>query len=148
MIPENTLGEKAKNELNKIKKIQNTVSKGNLVYRANEYTYNFKSFERIHTFSRDVCNGEITLEEDDEDQSSLLVEIMNFPSKIKLQNLEKKQQKIGILKILDAPFYGRERAFNAFGRKILPIKNEGTGFSLTIQISKFQVLSKCFKDYL
>ena len=148
VIPENTLGEKAKNELTKIKKIQNTVSKENLVYRANEHTYNFKSFERIHTFSRDVCNGEITLEEDDEDQSSLLVEIMNFPSKIKPQNLEKKQKKKGILKTLDAPFDGRERAFNAFGRKILPIKNEGTGFSLTIQISKFQVLNKCFKDYL
>ena len=36
VIPENTLSEEAKNELNKIKEIEKKVDRENLVYRANE----------------------------------------------------------------------------------------------------------------
>ena len=42
-IPENSLTEVAKNELNKIKEIEKTVDRENLVYRTNEYTYSFKN---------------------------------------------------------------------------------------------------------
>ena len=40
-IPENTLTEEAKNELNKIKEIAKTVDRENLIYRKNEFTYSF-----------------------------------------------------------------------------------------------------------
>ena len=70
MIPENTLSEEAKNELNEIKEIEKVVNKENLVYRTNEYTYNFKNFQTINTFGRDIYNGIITLKEADKDQIS------------------------------------------------------------------------------
>ena len=46
VIPENTLSEEAKNELNEIKEIKKMVQKENLVYRACEHTYSFKIFEK------------------------------------------------------------------------------------------------------
>ena len=44
VIPENTLSEEAKNELNKIKEIEKTVDREKLYYITNEYTYNFQIF--------------------------------------------------------------------------------------------------------
>ena len=38
VIPENELSEKAKNELDKIKKIEKTVDRENLFYKANKFT--------------------------------------------------------------------------------------------------------------
>ena len=44
------------------------------------------NFRTINTFDRDIYNGTISLKEGDKDQSSLLVEIINFNSNIKPQN--------------------------------------------------------------
>ena len=44
VIPENTLIEEAKDELNKIKEIEKTVIREKLYYRTNEYTYSFQNF--------------------------------------------------------------------------------------------------------
>ena len=44
VIPENTLTEEAKNELNKIEEIEETVGRENLLYGTNEYTCNFQNF--------------------------------------------------------------------------------------------------------
>ena len=89
MIPENTLSQEAKNELNEIKELENTVDRKNLVYRTNEYIYSFENVRTKNTFGRDIYNGTITLKEADKDQSNLLVEIIIFKSKIKPQNPEK-----------------------------------------------------------
>ena len=43
-IPENTLNEEAKNELNKIKEIERTVDREKLYYKTIKYTYNFQNF--------------------------------------------------------------------------------------------------------
>ena len=64
-----------------------------LVYRASAFTYSFQNFRTIRTFGRDIYNGEITLKEADEDQASLLNEIMNFSDKTKPQDQEKKKKK-------------------------------------------------------
>ena len=95
VIPKNTLSEETRNELNKIKDIQKTSDRDKLVYRTNESTYSFKYFRIINTFGRDIFNGRITLKEANEDQSSLLVQIMNFKKKInhKIQR-ENKREKI------------------------------------------------------
>ena len=42
VIPENILNDEAKIEIDKIKEIEKTVDREKLVYRASEYTYNFK----------------------------------------------------------------------------------------------------------
>ena len=92
-IPENKLPEEAKNELNKIKEIEKTVDRENLYYKTNKYTYNFQNFRTISTFGRDIYNGTITTKEADNNQSDLLVEILNFRKQVKPKNTEKKQQK-------------------------------------------------------
>ena len=128
-IPENTLSEEAKNELNKIKEIEKTVDRENLYYQTNKYTYNFQNFQIISTFGRDIYNGTIIKKEADEDQSDLLVEMLNFRKQVKPENPEKKQQKEDVLKNLYNLLEGRERVLNAFDSKIFPIKIKDTGFS-------------------
>ena len=65
------MNDKAKKEIDKISEIEKTVDREKLVYRASEYTYSFQNFRIIRTFGRDIYNGEITLKEADDDQSSL-----------------------------------------------------------------------------
>ena len=91
MIPENTLTEEAKNELNEIREIEKTLDRENLFYRMNEYKYNFQNFRTINTFGRDIYNGTITLKQADKDQSDLLVEILNFRRQLKPKKYREKQ---------------------------------------------------------
>ena len=77
MILENTLTEEAKNELNKIKGIEEKVDSEKVVYRTNKYKYDFTNFQTLNTFGREIYSSKITLKEGDDNQSSLLVEIMN-----------------------------------------------------------------------
>ena len=128
LIPENTFSEEAKNELNKIKEIEKTVDRAKLVYRTNEYTYSFKNFLTINTFGGETYNGKLSLKKADENQSSLLVEIINFRKKAKLLNPEKKREKKDILKNAYAFFEGRERVLDPFESKIFPIKITGICF--------------------
>ena len=81
MISEDILNKETKNELNKIKEIEKTVDRENLIHRASEYTYIFKTFKKIKAFGRDIRNGETNLKEAVEDQSRLLFEIINFKNK-------------------------------------------------------------------
>ena len=92
IFPENMLNDEAKIEIDKISKIEKTVDREKLVYKASEYEYNFQNFLAIRTFGRDIYNGEITLKEADEYQSSLLNEIKNFSDKTKPRG-EKKTRK-------------------------------------------------------
>ena len=117
------MNDEAKKEIGRISKIEKTVYRVELVYRASEYTYSFQNFRTIKTFGRDIYNGEITLKEADEEQSSLLNEIRNFRDKAKPQDEgKKKQKKKDVLKNLYNFFEGREKFLNAFDSKIFPIK--------------------------
>ena len=47
VIPKNALiNDEAKKELDKIKEIENNIDKEKLIYKANEYTYSFKNFQK------------------------------------------------------------------------------------------------------
>ena len=93
IIPENIISDECKKEMDKIVKIEKTVDREELIYRVSEYTYSFQNFQTIKTFGRDIYSGKITLKDADEDQASLLVEIMNFKKKAKPQDPEKKRGK-------------------------------------------------------
>ena len=127
-VPESTLTEEAENKLNKIEHEEKTVDREKLAYRTNEYTYAFKIFWIISTFGwANYCK--ITLKEANKYQSSLLVEIINF-----------KKERTPII----------PGVFDAFERKIFPIKTESKVFqttSLAILIWKYELLNKCFKNY-
>ena len=92
-IPEKALTEAAKIELNKIREIENMVHREILVYGTNEYTYDFKYFRTRNTFGRDIYNRKITLKEYDEDQSILLVVIMNFKKRPKPKKPRERQNR-------------------------------------------------------
>ena len=92
-IPENTLTEEAKNELNKIKEIENKVDRENVYYRKNKCGYNFHNFRIISTFGRDLYNDTITRKEVDNDQNDLLLDILDFKKYETPKNLEKKATK-------------------------------------------------------
>ena len=76
----------------------------------------------VYTFDGGIYNGKITLKEADEDQSSLLVEIMNFKKITRSQNPEKKQEKKDALKNLYALFASSDIVLHAFESKIFPIE--------------------------
>ena len=59
-VTENEWTEEAKNKLNKIKNIEILVERENLVYRINEYTYNFQKSRTTSNFGRDIYNVTIT----------------------------------------------------------------------------------------
>ena len=128
IITENILNDEAKKEIDKITEIEKTVDREKLLYRASEYTYSFQNFRIIRAFGRDIYNDEITLKEADEDQASLLNEIMNFRDKTKPKDEEKKKKKKDVLTNLYKFFEGREKVLNAFDSKIFPIKTKDTGY--------------------
>ena len=117
----------AKKEIGKIIGIGKFVDREKLIFRASEYTYNFQNFQTIKISGRDIYNGKITLKKADEDQASLLVEIMNFKKKTKSQHLEKYQERKDVLENLYNFFQGREKVLNAFDSKMFPIKTKGSG---------------------
>ena len=62
VIPKNTLNnDEAKKELDKIKEIEKNVDREKLIHETDEYTYNFKNFQTIKTFGRDIYQGKITI---------------------------------------------------------------------------------------
>ena len=98
IIPENIMSDEAKKEMDNIVKIENTVDREKLTYRASEYTYSFQNFRTIKTFGSDIYSGKTTLKEADEDQASLSFEIMNFKKKTKPPDPEKNRKKKMFLK--------------------------------------------------
>ena len=91
--PENILNDEAKKQMDKISEIEKNVDREMLVYESSEYTYSFQNFQTIRTFGRDIYNGEITINEANEDQTSLLAEIINFKNKTKPRDKIKKQKR-------------------------------------------------------
>ena len=69
VIPKNALNnDETKNELDKIKEIEKNVDRKKIVYETNEYSYDFKTFQTIRTFGKDIYDGSITLKEADKYQ--------------------------------------------------------------------------------
>ena len=119
MIPKNALkNDEALEDLNEIKEIEKTVYREKLLYRANEYTYNFRDFWTIKTFGRDIYEGKITLDDASIEQYDLLREIRNFNSRTRPKNNMKIQEKEIVLKIFYKLFEARETLLHGFESKI------------------------------
>ena len=139
-IPENILNDEAKRELDKISEREKNVDREKLVYKTNLRTYDFQNFQTIRAFARDIYNGEISLEDANEDQEKLLDEIIYFHKKTKPKNGRKKQEKEDVIKNLRNFYNGRKKVINAFDSKIFPIKTKGTGY-LESKPSSFKILT-------
>ena len=68
------------------------VNKEASIFETSKYVYNLQQFETIRSFAKNILGDKITLNNDDEDQSNLLVKVMTFQKK-DLNKAEKKQQK-------------------------------------------------------
>ena len=89
VIPEDQLSEETKNETETIKEIGNRVNREDLIFEEDSYINNFQQSEIIRSFAKNVFNGKITLNNADENQSNLLVQIMNFKKKNPERNSER-----------------------------------------------------------
>ena len=58
--------------------MEKDVDREKLVQDTGKYTYDFRTFNTIRTFGEDIYDGEITLEEADEDQTDLADKINEF----------------------------------------------------------------------
>ena len=141
MIPKNALkNDEAIKELYKIKEIEKTFDREKIVYRASEYTYNFRNFRTIKAFGRDIYEGNITLEEAAKDQDNWLRDIINFNTITKPQVDNKIQEKKIVLKYLYKLFEGREILLDGFDGRIFLIMSKGSGLLNTNQ-SKLKILT-------
>ena len=94
IIPKSAFAsDEAKEEFEKIVKIEKSIRREKLVHKASEYTYDFRNFKTIRTFGEDIYEGEITIEEADEDQSNLADEIKKVSDKTRPKSLEKQTRK-------------------------------------------------------
>ena len=72
--------------LDRIKEIEKNANREKLVYKTNEYTYSFESFQIIKTFGEDIYDGTMTLEKANDYQT-------NKSRTKKLRKLKKKKRK-------------------------------------------------------
>ena len=141
IIPEGAFAsDEAKEELNKILKIEKTVATEKLVYKAGKYEYDFRNFNAIRTFGEDISNGKITLEEADENQSDLTDEINEFTKNTRPRSDKKKQKGEIVKENLYNFFKAMEMVLNGFKSKIFLTESTGTGLFNTDN-SKLKVLT-------
>ena len=99
IIPKSAVAsDEAKEEINRILKVEKNVDREKLVYDSGKYTYDFRMFNTIRTFGEDLYEGKITLEEADEDQSDLTDMINEFTKETRPRNSGKKQEKNSLQK--------------------------------------------------
>ena len=76
MLPKSSFSnEEAKDEFNKIKKLEKNVDREKLIYHSDKYVYDFRKFKTIRAFGKAIYEGKITLDQADEEQSNLAIEI-------------------------------------------------------------------------
>ena len=110
IIPKSAFNnDEARKELDKIKEIEDTIDREKLVYKTRGNTYDFRKFRTIRNFGDDIYNGEITLEEADEDPSNLIDEIKNFNNKTRPKNYKKKNKKKKLLVLICINFILQEK---------------------------------------
>ena len=132
--------DEAKEELNKIKEIERNVDREKLLYKASGNTYDFRKFQTIRTFGKDIYEGQINLEEAVKDQPDLLNKIKNFSEKMRPKSYKKRQEKEIVSDSLYKLYNGREMVLNGFKRKIFLIKSKGSGI-LNIDNSKLKIVT-------
>ena len=98
-----------------------------MVFDADKYRYDFRTFKTIRTFGKDIYEGKITLEEADKEQSYLADEIDKFIKETRPKNVDKKRERKIVMKNLRDFLNTREIVFNSFKSKIFLTKSSGTG---------------------
>ena len=83
--------DEAKEEINQIKETEKKVDREKIFYDAGEYRYDFRIFNTVRTFGEDICDGKITLEEANKDQSDMVDDIDKLIKETRPKDYNKKQ---------------------------------------------------------
>ena len=86
-----------KKSLIKSRKIEDTIDREKIVYKSSNNTYDFRKFQTIKNFFKDMYDGKITLEEADKNQSDLINEINDFIDKTRPKSYIKNRKKVMLL---------------------------------------------------
>ena len=128
--------EKSSIKLKKWKK----VDREKLVYKTDKHTFDFRKFNTVKTFGKDIYDGKITLKKADESQSDLLNEIKTFNERTRPKIFWSTKMKEIALDKLNKFYEAREMVLNGFKSGIFLAKSTGTGLFNTDN-SKFKILT-------
>ena len=65
------------------------MNREDLIYKTFRHFYNFQQLQTIRYFTKNIFNGQNTLNDANKDQANLLVEIMNFNKSVNQESQEK-----------------------------------------------------------
>ena len=82
-----------KNEIDETKTWEEKIRWKDLVYETNKYKYDFQQYDTIRSFGDSICNGKISIDEDEIDQDSLLDGLTDFNDRSRLKTAEGKNKK-------------------------------------------------------
>ena len=81
-----------KNEIDETKTWEEKIRWKDLVYKTNKYKYDFQQYDTIRSFGDSICNGKISIDEDEIDQDSLLDGLTDFNDRSRLKTAEGKNK--------------------------------------------------------
>ena len=138
IFPKNAFtNNEAKDEFNKVIELAKNIDREKLLYNAGKYKYDFRKSKTLKTFSRDIYEGKISLEQADEEQSYLANEIDKFSKETKPI---KKQYRRVVFKYLRDFLNATEMVLNGFKSKIFLTESIGIGI-LNTNHSKLKILT-------
>ena len=115
IFPKDQENNEINNELNEIDKFEENVSKNDLMYETNKYTYNSQQFKAIRYFSESINNGKIAISKANEKQSNLLNNILEFHYETRKYIYEDAELTFNAFKIIMFPL----KLTQGKGKKIL-----------------------------
>ena len=120
--------------------MEESIDREKLVYKTDKHTLDFRKFNTIRTFGKDIYNGKITLEEADDCQSDLLNEIKTFNDKARPKATWHKEMKEYVLYNVNNLYEARGMVLNGFKSKIFLAESTATGLFNTTN-SKLKILT-------
>ena len=116
----------ARDEMEKIIKREQEINRDDLILKTGNKkkskVYDFQKLKIIRSFGREICNGDIELNDAFEEQRKLKNEIDNFNQYTKPKSLKKEEEKVIAYEKENRLLKERQKVFNRFESKIFPIK--------------------------
>ena len=111
---ENIRCNKITNKLDEIKELEEKIKRKDLMYKTNQYEYDFQQYETIRSFSESIYFAKITTDKAEEDQRNLLKDIIEFNEKSRPRAKEEQDKKRDTYETVYALYEGREIFLNDF----------------------------------
>ena len=102
--------------------MEEKIKRKDLIYKTNQYEYDFQQCKTIRSFSESIYFAKITTDKAEEDQRNLLKDIIEFNEKSRPRTKEEQDKKRDTYETVYALYEGRELFLNDFRSWIFPIK--------------------------